>query len=75
MDETTDQTGLEAARGAALAGGPERHHAKTAEQGKLPVRERVDALLDPGSFSEEGQLANWDVDGLGADGRGRQHDL
>ncbi len=53
---------------AALAGGPERHHEKTAEQGKLPVRERVARLVDEGSFCEEGLLANWDQEGLGADG-------
>ena len=53
---------------AALAGGPERHHEKTASQGKLPVRDRVARLADPGSFSEEALLANWDVPGLGADG-------
>jgi methylmalonyl-CoA decarboxylase subunit alpha len=53
---------------AALAGGPERHREKTAEQGKLPVRERVARLVDPGSFEEEGLLANWEQDGLGADG-------
>jgi acetyl-CoA carboxylase carboxyltransferase component len=52
----------------ALAGGPERHRAKAAEQGKLPVRERVARLLDEGSFVEEGLLANWQEDGLGADG-------
>ena len=38
---------------AALAGGPQRHHEKTAEQGKLPVRERVERLVDAGSFAEE----------------------
>jgi acetyl-CoA carboxylase carboxyltransferase component len=53
---------------AALAGGPQRHHEKTAEQGKLPVRERVERLVDSGSFAEEGLLANWDEEGLGADG-------
>jgi acetyl-CoA carboxylase carboxyltransferase component len=53
---------------AALAGGPQRHHEKTAEQGKLPVRERVERLVDAGSFVEEGLLANWEKDGLGADG-------
>jgi methylmalonyl-CoA decarboxylase subunit alpha len=53
---------------AALSGGPERHHAKTSEQGKLPVRERVARLLDHDSFVEEGLLANWEQDGLGADG-------
>ena len=52
----------------ALAGGPERHREKAREQGKLPVRERVALLLDDGSFAEEGLLANWDQDGLGADG-------
>ncbi len=52
----------------ALAGGPERHREKAREQGKLPVRERVHLLLDEGSFSEEALLANWDRDGLGADG-------
>jgi acetyl-CoA carboxylase carboxyltransferase component len=61
-------TDLRLALEAALAGGPERHHEKTAEQGKLPVRERVERLVDPGSFAEEGLLANWDQEGLGADG-------
>jgi acetyl-CoA carboxylase carboxyltransferase component len=53
---------------AALAGGPQRHHEKTEEQGKLPVRERVERLVDAGSFAEEGALANWEQEGLGADG-------
>ncbi|HLM86220.1 MAG TPA: acyl-CoA carboxylase subunit beta [Solirubrobacteraceae bacterium] len=52
----------------ALGGGPERHHEKAREQGKLPVRERVALLLDEGSFAEEALLANWQEDGLGADG-------
>ncbi|MCB0827684.1 MAG: acyl-CoA carboxylase subunit beta [Solirubrobacterales bacterium] len=59
---------LDAALRAALGGGPERHHAKTAEQGKLPVRERVALLVDDDSFVEEALLANWDQEGLGADG-------
>jgi acetyl-CoA carboxylase carboxyltransferase component len=59
LDEATERS---------LAGGPERHHEKAREQGKLPVRERVGLLLDEGSFSEEALLANWDEDGLGADG-------
>jgi acetyl-CoA carboxylase carboxyltransferase component len=58
---------LEDAAGRALAGGPERHRDKALEQGKLPVRERVALLLD-GSFAEEALLANWQEDGLGADG-------
>ena len=65
---TREGTDFEQALAAALAGGPERHHAKTAEQGKLPVRERVAGLVDPESFAEEGLLANWDAEGLGADG-------
>ncbi len=32
------------------------------------MRERVALLLDEGSFSEEALLANWQEDGLGADG-------
>jgi acetyl-CoA carboxylase carboxyltransferase component len=52
----------------ALAGGPERHHSKSAQQGKLPVRERVARLLDPGSFNEDGLLAAWEQDGSGAEG-------
>jgi len=52
----------------ALAGGPERHRKRAAEQGKLPVRERVAALLDPDSFAEEALLAGWDQEGEGAEG-------
>src|SRR6187551_2982393 len=55
---------LERARG----GGPERHHEKSRDQGKLPVRERVARLVDPDSFVEDALLANWEQDGFGADG-------
>src|SRR4051812_681430 len=55
---------LEHARG----GGPQRHHEKSEQQGKLPVRERVERLVDPGSFVEDGLLANWEQEGFGADG-------
>jgi acetyl-CoA carboxylase carboxyltransferase component len=65
---TREGTGFQRAVEVALAGGPERHHLKTAEQGKLPVRERVARLVDPESFAEEALLANWDTEGLGADG-------
>ena len=67
-------TDLPEARTRALAGGPERHREKAREQGKLPVRERVALLLDTHqatgepAFAEEGLLANWEQDGLGADG-------
>jgi acetyl-CoA carboxylase carboxyltransferase component len=59
---------LDPALEAALGGGPQRHHDKTAEQGKLPVRERVALLTDEGSFVEDALLANWDKEDLGADG-------
>jgi methylmalonyl-CoA decarboxylase subunit alpha len=59
---------LQDATGRALAGGPERHREKAREQGKLPVRERIALLVDKGSFAEEALLANWQEDGLGADG-------
>jgi acetyl-CoA carboxylase carboxyltransferase component len=59
---------LSGATARALAGGPQRHHEKAAEQGKLGVRERIALLLDADSFAEEALLANWQEDGLGADG-------
>ncbi len=59
---------LELAIERARSGGPEHHRAKALEQGKLPVRERVARLVDPGSFAEDGLLASWEADGLGADG-------
>src|SRR5436853_6047691 len=52
----------------ARAGGPQRHKEKSAQQGKLPVRDRVARLVDPDSFAEEALLANWENDGFGADG-------
>src|SRR5829696_1868005 len=59
---------VRAALEAALEGGPERHRKKAAEEQKLPVRDRVARLLDPDSLAEEGLLANWEQEGLGADG-------
>ncbi|HUP83325.1 MAG TPA: carboxyl transferase domain-containing protein, partial [Candidatus Limnocylindria bacterium] len=43
-------------------GGGERSVQRQREQGKLPVRERIDGLLDPGSpFLELSPLAAWDL--------------
>jgi methylmalonyl-CoA decarboxylase subunit alpha len=64
----TDRQHLQDALDRAHSGGPERHREKAAEQGKLPVRERIARLLDADSFVEEALLANWEQDGLGADG-------
>jgi len=51
----------------ALKGG-ERYLPKLREQNKLTVRERLDLLLDNGSFQEDGLLANALADDLPADG-------
>jgi len=64
----SDEQTLSDAVERSLGGGPERHREKALEQGRLPVRERVEMLLDVGSFSEDALLANWEHDGLGADG-------
>ncbi len=59
---------LDDANERAYAGGPLRHREKALEQGKLPVRQRLALLIDDGSFAEEALLANWEQEGLGADG-------
>src|SRR5256884_4752318 len=59
---------LEQAIERSLAGGPQRHHEKSEQQGRLPGGERVARLLDEGSLAEDGLLANWEEEGLGADG-------
>src|SRR5213083_1421995 len=64
----TDREHLQDALDRAHAGGPDRHREKAAEQGKVPVRERIERLLDADSFVEEALLANWEQEGLGADG-------
>ncbi len=51
----------------AREGGPARYHAKLKDQGKLFVRDRVDLLCDPGSFVEDGLLANAGAEELAAD--------
>ncbi len=56
-------TDVDEATTAALAGGdPSRW------PGKMPVRDRVGLLLDPGSWTEDGLLASADSSGLPADG-------
>ena len=42
--------------------------AKLASQNKLFVRDRIDALCDPGTFTEDGLLANASASGFPADG-------
>ncbi|MEA2001536.1 MAG: acyl-CoA carboxylase subunit beta [Actinomycetota bacterium] len=52
----------------AQGGGPEKYHDKLKTQKKMFVRDRVDHLLDPGSFVEDGLLANAVNPELAADG-------
>jgi 3-methylcrotonyl-CoA carboxylase beta subunit/propionyl-CoA carboxylase len=43
-------------------GGGAKYLARHREQGKMPVRERIDTLLDPGAaFLELSPLAGWDI--------------
>ncbi|MEW5854371.1 MAG: acyl-CoA carboxylase subunit beta [Myxococcota bacterium] len=51
-----------------LKGGAPRYHEKNAKEGKLFCRERINLLLDPGSFVEDGALANVLAGDLPADG-------
>jgi len=51
----------------ATAGG-QRHRERLAEQNKLPVRRRLELLLDADSFVEDGLFANILADDLPADG-------
>ena len=64
----TRASGLAGALDAALGQAQRLHHGRSPSRGKLPVRERVERLVDPESFAEEALLANWDQEGLGADG-------
>ena len=52
----------------ARAGGSPKYHEKNAAEGKLFARERLNHLLDPGSFVEDALLANCKSEGLPADG-------
>src|SRR5690349_10204066 len=52
----------------AVQGNLEKERDKLARQNKMFVRDRLDRLLDPGSFAEDGLLANALADSLPADG-------
>lgn len=51
-----------------LKGGDPKYHAKNKEQKKLFARERIDLLVDKGSFVEDGLFANCEAKDLPADG-------
>ena len=54
--ETQTIAALERLREEALAGGGERRYQSQHDKGKLTARERIDLLLDVGSFEEMGML-------------------
>ena len=68
VDTSIPSSRLAEALESALAGGPGKYRERLPEQGKIGVRERVERLVDPESFAEEALLANWEKEGLGADG-------
>ena len=57
-----------ARREAIAQGGAPKYHEQAAQRGKLFVRRRLDLLLDPGSFVEDGMFANDMAGDLPADG-------
>lgn len=59
---------LEALQARIRAGGDAKYHAKNAQTGKLYARERIEQLLDAGSFVEDGALARATDSDLPADG-------
>ena len=59
--------------GRVALGGPEASRQRHVARGKLLARDRIDALLDPGSpFLEVAPLAAWGVYGKDVDGTGGQ---
>jgi acetyl-CoA carboxylase carboxyltransferase component len=59
---------LKARTARARAGGSAKYREKLAREKKLPVRERLTRLLDPGWEVEDGLLAHGDEEGFAADG-------
>src|SRR5581483_7718879 len=64
----TPDEGLSALQARIRKGGAERYHQKNLEQGKLFARQRLEKLLDPGTFVEDGLEANAVDPELPADG-------
>ena len=69
MDEKYEQriAGLRQVKETAALGGGEAKIAKQHEEGKLTARERIECLLDDGSFVEH-NLITGHLEGLPADG-------
>jgi acetyl-CoA carboxylase carboxyltransferase component len=62
--ETDD---LELLTATVKAGGATKYHTANARRGKMFARERIDRLVDTGSFVEDGLFANVEAEGLPAD--------
>ena len=65
---TTERPSVQAWTEKLRQGGEKKYHEKLNESGKLFVRRRLELLLDPGSFVEDGLYANALATGLPADG-------
>jgi acetyl-CoA carboxylase carboxyltransferase component len=59
---------MEGLRERVTAGGAPKYHEANAAKGKLFARERVERLVDKGSFVEDAMLANAMAEGLPAEG-------
>ena len=67
MDRKSLLDRLETLEAQALAGGGEARVARQHAAGRLTARERIDRLLDPGSFREMGQLVTHRCNDFGMD--------
>jgi acetyl-CoA carboxylase carboxyltransferase component len=67
-DESTPADELKARSDGARAGGSAKYAQKLREEHKLPVRRRLELLLDPDFAIEDGLLAHSEEPGFGADG-------
>ncbi len=68
VPKATQAESLATAAVRALQGNRHKEGDKLARQNKLFVRERIDLLVDPGSFIEDGLLVNASAEDLPADG-------
>ncbi|MCC7070684.1 MAG: acyl-CoA carboxylase subunit beta [Deltaproteobacteria bacterium] len=68
MDDTHPTHKLAARLSHVEKGGAPKYHEQNAQQGKLFCRKRIELLVDPGSFVEDGALANVLAGDLPADG-------
>jgi acetyl-CoA carboxylase carboxyltransferase component len=64
----TDSATVKSSTDAILQGGAPKYHEANAKTGKLFVRERIELLVDAGSFIEDGLFANALAGDLPADG-------